>query len=183
MTGSRIFWLVIAAMWAIAALCFIAALSEDADAQPVEVFVREQANLERNTGWIVLRDPLTDDVLGTYEFVSGGFGRGSAPFGEYEIGAYRDDGWIGGRWEIHQVGVEPGDEGRSAFDPRIGAMRTWLQIHTMHGFGHTDGTLGCIGVRGGADVWAEFQFFMNYIVRFFGPVKFQFGPFVDARLG
>lgn len=177
-TGSRVFWLLIFAMWALAALCFIAALSE-ADAAPVEVFVDQQTNAYRNTGWIVLRDPVTDEVIGTYEFVSGGFGRGSAPFGEYEIGAFRKDGWIGPRWEIHQIGIEPGDEGRSAYDPRISDVRTWLQIHTMHGFGHINGTLGCIGIRRD---YEQFRRQLDYILSR-GPVQFLYGPFVDARLG
>ena len=145
------------------------------DAQPFEVLVHEAANTYKNTITITLRDPISDDILDTYEAVSGGFGRGSAPFGHYEIGNFRKDSWIGPRWELHQVGVDPGEDGISAYDPRIGKMRTWLQLHTMHGFDHIKGTLGCIGVYGGPDVWARFQEQINYILSLVGTIRFDLG--------
>lgn len=152
------------------ALAVCLTLAGDTLAQPVQVIVREPANLYRNTGWIVLRDPITDQELGTYEFVSGGLGRGSAPFGEYEIGKARSDGWIGPRWELHRPGFHP-RPGFSAFDRRIGKMRAWLQLHSMHGF--NQGTFGCLGVFGGPDVWARFQKQLNHILSLVGTVRFD----------
>lgn len=167
-TKERVFWLLIAALWAIAALCLIAACK--ADAQPFEAIVHEPANLYRNRITITLRDPITDELLGVYEAVSGGLGRGSAPFGEYQIGKPRSDGWIGPRWELHRPGFHP-RPGFSAFDRRIGKMRTWLQLHSMHGF--NQGTFGCIGVFGGPDVWATFRKQLNHILSIIGVVRFE----------
>jgi hypothetical protein len=153
-------------------LAFLATLFgwiNTADAKAFEVIVYQLGNLYRNTGLITLRDPVSDEVLGTYQFVSGGFGRGSAPFGHYEIGRFRRDSWIGPRWELRQRGLRDGE----AWDSRIGSMRTEIQLHTMHGFGHIHGTLGCIGVLGGPKVWAEFRKHLNYIIGLVGVVQFD----------
>lgn len=154
---------------------FLTVFVVSAQSAPIEIVARETHRQHKLTGTITLREPITNRVLGVYEFVSGGFGRGSAPWGKYEIGAFRDDGWIGPRWEVHQIGVDPRD-GDSAWDPRVGAMRTWIQIHTMHGFGHLRGTLGCFGVYGGPEVWAKFQGQMRFLLAWFGVLQFDFEP-------
>jgi hypothetical protein len=163
-------------------LAFLATLlcgwNNKADAKAFEVIVYQSANLYFNSGEITLRDPVSDKVLGKYQFVSGGFGRGSAPFGHYEIGAFRNDGWIGPRWEIRQRGLEDGE----AWDSRIRDMRTGIELHMMHGPGHIKGTLGCIGVLGGPKVWAEFRKHLNYIRNLIGVIKFDLGVVPDWRL-
>lgn len=171
-TGPRLFWLLISAMWALAALCFIVAMSE-ADARPITVKVDGNLRGYRYTGTLTLREPVTDRLLGTYRFVSGGLGRGSAPFGRYSIGRYRDDSWIGPRWELHAAGVDPVD-GASVWDPRVNDMRTWIQLHSMHGM--NAGTFGCFGVFGGPAVWREFVAHMKSILAVFDHVSFVIDP-------
>jgi hypothetical protein len=152
------------------ATSFLCAWINTAAAKAFEVIVYQSANLYFNSGEITLRDPVSDEVLGTYQFASGGFGRGSAPFGHYEIGRFRKDGWIGPRWEIRQRGLEDGE----AWDSRIRSMRTGIELHMMHGPGHIKGTLGCIGVLGGPEVWAEFRKHLRYIRSLLGVVQFDF---------
>ncbi len=149
-----------------------------ADAAPFEIVAHQSAGY-RITGTITLREPVTDRLLGTYEFVTGGFGRGSAPFGKYVIDAFRDDGWIGPRWEIHTPGFHP-RRGFSAFDRRIRKVRTWLQLHSMHGM--NKGTFGCIGVFGGEKVWAEFIGHIRFLQSWVGQISFDFEPVGSATL-
>lgn len=139
-------------------------------AAPLEITVHEQARQFRNTCTITLREPVTDRELGRYECVSGGFGRGSAPFAHYQIGEFIDDGH-GKRWSIHESGREDGE----VWDPRIGDMRTEIQLHAMRGNGYTDGTLGCLGVYGGPGVWARFVGQMQYLIAWYGVIEFDYG--------
>jgi len=147
-------------------------LSTDDAPPPFVVKLNESSRQFRNTGTITLRHPIYGFVLGTYQFVTGGFGRGSAPFGVYEIGNFRNDGWIGPRWELHRPGFHP-RRGFSAFDRRIRKMRTWLQLHSMHGM--NKGTFGCIGVFGGRRVWSDFVAHVRLILGLIGHVQFILG--------
>jgi len=154
-------------------------LTTDDAYSPFVVTLNEQSRQYRNTGTITLRDPIYHAVLGTYQFVTGGFGRGSAPFGEYEVGSFRDDHGLGPRWELHRPGFHP-RPGFSAFDPSIRKMRTWIQLHSLRGAGFTDGTLGCLGVLGGKSVWDQFVRNLNYILGVTGRVRFSVEGNKDA---
>src|ERR671937_1256996 len=120
--------------WVAAALCaatMMSACGNWAAADSFAVKLNERDREYRNTGFIILRDPTTGVLLGSYEFATGGFGRGSAPFGTYELGAFRgtndDPHRIGPRWMIKQLGqVEDGE----AYDPRVKGVRTALELHS-----------------------------------------------------
>lgn len=108
-------------------------------------------------GTLTLRDPNTGEVLGSYEFNNGGFGKGSIPEGTYEVSdgrrrsdtsAMMVDGY-GYSFVLTQQGMAPG----TADDPRYSADRDLLRIHPD---GNNPGTLGCIGILGGASVQRDF---------------------------
>jgi hypothetical protein len=108
-------------------------------------------------GTLTLRDPNTGEVLGTYEFNNGGFGKGSIPDGTYEVsGGYTrndksgmiSDG-VGYSFVLTQEGMAPG----TADDPRYNEDRSLLRIHPD---GNNAGTEGCIGILGDAETQREF---------------------------
>ena len=109
------------------------------------------------TGTLVLKDPKTGKVLGSYKFRSGGFGRGAAPWGNYEVsnGYRRNDhrgmkvGKVGYSFNLTQKGMPP----TQAKDPRFSTPRSQLLIHPD---GNAKGTMGCIGIVGGEAIQADF---------------------------
>jgi hypothetical protein len=139
-----------------------------ADAFIVELNERDRGY--RNTGTITLRDPATDAVLGSYDFATGGFGRGSAPFGIYELGMFRDVNddphHIGPRWMIRQRGQT---EDGQAYDPRLDDVRTALELHAAP---RRAGTKGCIGVLGDEHVWQDFMRNLTHIISQVGQLVF-----------
>lgn len=133
------------------------------------VTVREPRRAYRYTGTITLADPDTGDVLGHYTFATGGAGRGSAPFGDYEVGAFRDDGPIGPRWMLREVGRDDGD----VWDPKLRDMRTAIELHMAHGA--PGFSLGCVAVLGGPAVWREFMARLFGLLDRLGGVAFVVG--------
>lgn len=133
-----------------------------------EVKINEKKHGDQNTGTITMH---VGNAAHTYTFVTGGCGRGAAPFGHYEIGAFRshdDDPLnIGPRWMIKQVGLDDGE----ANDPRYKTKRFDLELHMMHP-GHVRCTLGCIGIDGGMPVWREFMDNLNTLIASVGTVHF-----------
>ncbi len=167
--------------WIAAALCaatMTSASSNLATADSFAIKLNERDREYRNTGYITLRDPTTGDFLGSYEFATGGFGRGSAPFGTYEVGAFRgtndDPRHIGARWMIKQQGQS--EEGQ-AYDPRVKRVRTALELHSAH---RVNGTQGCIAVLGGPEVWEEFMHNLHHIIDEVGQVVFTLDGNPDA---
>jgi hypothetical protein len=160
--------------WVAAALCaatmMSACVSRAAD-ESVAVKLNERDREYRNTGTITLRDPITGALLASYEFATGGFGRGSAPFGTYELGAFRgpndDPHRIGARWMIKQQGQS---EDGQAYDPRLKGIRTGLELHSA---GRLRGSQGCIAVLGGQEVWEAFMYNLNHIINEGGRVAFK----------
>jgi hypothetical protein len=128
--------------------------------------VTDQNRSYRNTGTITL--PGADGKLHAYSFVTGGGGRGSAPTGDYDVGEFATGGAIGDRWTLTGVG-QPHD---TAFDPVLNADRSALRIHMAHG----DRTLGCIGILGGDQVFADFENNLMYVIK-------KNGGHVRLRLG
>ena len=140
--------------------------------QPFEIKLDEQNRQFRNTGTLTLRDPIFGITLGTYKIATGGFGRGSAPFGEYTIGRYRsskddDPKNIGKRWMITQYGQE--DEGE-AYDHKLKVRRNSLELHRLR---FSNGTAGCIGVAVPPEKWDDFVKDINYIIAQAGKITFQ----------
>jgi len=158
--------------WVAAVFCaaMMSASVNLAAAESFAIKLNEQDREYRNSGFITLRDPTTGALLGTYKFVTGGFGRGSAPFGTYELGAFRgtndDPLHIGPRWMIKQQGQS--EDGR-AYDPQLKGIRTGLELHSA---GRLLGSQGCIAVLGGPEVWEEFMYNLNHIINEVGPVAF-----------
>ena len=167
--------------WVAAALCAATMMScylSRATAETFDIKLNERDREYRNTGTITLRDPITGALLGSYEFATGGFGRGSAPFGTYELGAFRgtndDPRRIGPRWMIKQLGQSEDGE---AYDPRVKGTRTALELHSA---GHLSGSAGCIAVRGGPEVWEEFMRNLHHIIDEGGQVVFTLTGNPDA---
>lgn len=162
---TRLWWLV---ALVVVLCCLTGALA--ANAAPFEIHPRN-AGPYRVGGYITLRDPHDDHVLGNYEFVTGGCGRGAAPWGKYEIGEYLNAGWIGPRWFIRHQGLVDG----LAYDSRIHDVRFDLELHAMH-VGHWKCTLGCIGIFGSGATYSDFKTHLRYLIAYLGTVTFDFEP-------
>ena len=91
----------------------------------------------------------------TYQFRSGGHGRGSLPTGQYTVTPHlnsRSDksmsvGGVGWSFAVSDK-----------FDPRVGGTRSLLRIHPDGG---SAGTEGCIGIVGDANTMRRFRDDMN----------------------
>jgi hypothetical protein len=148
--------------------------------QGLEIHLNERAQGHFNSGRIILRDIERNIVLGQYLFVTGGLGRGAVPFGTYEIGPFQGTDFdplrIGPRWLLTQLG-QP-EEGMAA-DPRYpNAPRTELEIHALRG----PYTLGCIGIVGGAAVYAEFMANLRRVLAQFGRVIFTIAGNPEGKI-
>ena len=87
----------------------------------------------------------------SYDFRSGGHGRGSLPPGRYQITPHL--------WSRSDRSMSVGGVGYSfamsdKFDSRVGANRSLLRIHPDGG---TPGTMGCMGIIGSASVQRQFR--------------------------
>ncbi|MDP1823985.1 MAG: peptidoglycan-binding protein [Archangium sp.] len=87
----------------------------------------------------------------TYDFRSGGHGRGSLPPGAYQITPHL--------WSRSDRSMSVGGVGYSfamsdKYDSRVGATRSLLRIHPDGG---TPGTMGCMGIIGDASVQRQFR--------------------------
>lgn len=87
----------------------------------------------------------------TYDFRSGGHGRGSLPAGEYNVTPHL--------WNRNTPSMNVGGEGYSfamsdKYDSRVGGTRSLLRIHPD---GRGPGTEGCIGIVGNAEVQRRFR--------------------------
>lgn len=87
----------------------------------------------------------------TYDFRSGGHGRGSLPPGEYNVTPHM--------WNRNTNGMTVGGEGYSfalsdKYDSRVGGTRSLLRIHPDGG---SAGTQGCIGIVGDAATQRRFR--------------------------
>ena len=87
----------------------------------------------------------------SYDFRSGGHGKGSLPPGQYQVSAHL--------WSRSDRSMSVGGVGYSfamsdKYDSRVGATRKLLRIHPDGG---TPGTLGCMGIIGNASVQRQFR--------------------------
>lgn len=95
----------------------------------------------------------------TYNFRSGGHGRGSLPKGNYEITRHMDS--------RNDASMSVGGVGYSfamsdKFDSRVGGTRTLLRIHPD---GRSAGTEGCLGIVGDAATQRRFRADMQAAIR------------------
>jgi peptidoglycan hydrolase-like protein with peptidoglycan-binding domain len=91
----------------------------------------------------------------TYDFRSGGYGRGNLPKGEYKVSPHmysRNDASMSVRDKHGKVGYSYAVSNK--YDPRVGGTRSLLRIHPD---GRGPGTMGCIGIVGDSRVQAQFR--------------------------
>ena len=98
----------------------------------------------------------------SFDFVSGGRGRGSAPFGTYKIGPLSGFKTPKGTWI-------PGYQLSDAYDPYVKDTRTGLFIHPGH-----DASAGCVAIR--KDEWPSFVKAMEGAVQVGRPLAIHLGP-------
>ncbi len=87
----------------------------------------------------------------SYDFRSGGFGRGSLPPGSYNVTPHL---WSRSNRSMTVGGVGYSFALSDKFDSRVGATRGLLRIHPDGG---TPGTEGCMGIVGNASVQRQFR--------------------------
>lgn len=87
----------------------------------------------------------------TYDFRSGGHGRGSLPPGQYNITPHL---WSRSNRSMNVGGVGYSFAMSDKYDSRVGGTRRLLRIHPDGG---TAGTEGCVGIVGNADVQRRFR--------------------------
>lgn len=119
--------------------------------------VRSGGSGSKLTGKLFLKD--TDGkILGKYDFVNGGAGRGSIPFGTYVVSNYMTASQRA-KANRSQAGSLKGKDTfdlNDVYDPVFGADRTGLLIHPA-----TNATEGCLGIQGN---WQDFVQKMNYLM-------------------
>lgn len=98
----------------------------------------------------------------SFNFVSGGRGRGSAPFGTYRVGPLSGFRAPKGTWV-------PGYRLSDAYDPYVKDTRRGLFIHPGH-----DASAGCLAVR--KDEWPSFVKAMKGAAKAGCPVAVRLGP-------
>jgi hypothetical protein len=99
----------------------------------------------------------------SFNFVSGGRGRGSAPFGTYRVGRLSGFKAPKGTWV-------PGYRLSDAYDPYVKDRRTGLFIHPGH-----DASAGCLAIR--SDEWPSFVKAMKGTAK---TVAIRLGPGSEA---
>ncbi|MEW5851805.1 MAG: peptidoglycan-binding protein [Myxococcota bacterium] len=87
----------------------------------------------------------------TYNFRSGGHGRGNLPPGQYTVTRHMDQR---SDRSMNVGGVGYSFALNDKYDPRVGANRSLLRIHPDGG---TPGTMGCIGIVGDAATQRRFR--------------------------
>jgi len=98
----------------------------------------------------------------SFDFVSGGRGRGSAPFGTYGIGPLSGFKTPKGTWI-------PGYRLSDAYDPFVKDTRTGLFIHPGH-----NASAGCVAIRN--DEWPLFVKAIEGAAQVSGPLAIHLGP-------
>jgi hypothetical protein len=98
----------------------------------------------------------------SFDFVSGGRGRGSAPFGTYRVGTLGGFKTPKGTWI-------PGYHLSDAYDPLVNDTRTGLFIHPGH-----NASAGCLAIR--EDEWPLFVKAMEGAAQAGGTLAIHVGP-------
>ncbi len=98
----------------------------------------------------------------SFDFVSGGRGRGSAPFGIYQIGRLGGFKTPNGTWI-------PGYRLSDAYDPFVKDTRTGLFIHPG-----LDASAGCVAIRN--DEWPAFVKALEGVAQHGRSLSIRLGP-------
>jgi hypothetical protein len=97
-----------------------------------------------------------------FDFVSGGRGRGSAPFGTYGVGVLSG-------FKTPRGGWVPGYQLTGAYDPFVKDKRTGLFIHPGK-----NASAGCVAIR--QDQWASFVKALEEAAKAGRPLAIHLGP-------
>ena len=127
---------------------------------PAQTF--EQARTKTNQGYGAKVHGKLKINGKSFDFVSGGRGRGSAPFGTYQVGSLSGFKAPKGTWV-------PGFRLSDAYDPFVKDTRTGLFIHPGH-----DASSGCVAIR--KDEWPSFVKAMEGTAKAGCPVAIRLGP-------
>ena len=164
--------------WFIALIYCAANIALSANAGSVDFKLHEKGRQYRNTGEVTLTDPVNGQILGKYPFATGGYARGSAPFGTYILGRFRDlnddNLGIGKRWMISNPDVP---EQGMVYDAKLKDWRTEIELHRAR---RTSGTMGCISVLVSMETWLKFIDQINYIQAKSGLITFTLEGNPDA---
>ena len=119
--------------------------------------VRSGGSGSKLTGKLFLKD-LDGKVLGKYDFVNGGAGRGSIPFGTYVVSNYMTASQRvkANRSQAGSLRGKDTFDLNDVYDPVFGAERTGLLVHQA-----ANATEGCIGIQGN---WQDFTQKMKYLM-------------------
>ncbi|MFZ1109222.1 MAG: hypothetical protein WAN43_12885 [Rhodomicrobium sp.] len=98
----------------------------------------------------------------SFDFVSGGRGRGSAPFGAYRVGPLGGFKAPRGTWV-------PGYRLSDAYDPFVKDNRTGLFIHPGY-----NASAGCLAIVKGQ--WPSFVKAIEGVAKTGGPLRIHLGP-------
>jgi hypothetical protein len=98
----------------------------------------------------------------SFDFVSGGRGRGSAPFGTYQVGPLSGFKTPKGTWI-------PGYQLSDAYDPLVKDTRTGLFIHPGR-----NASAGCVAIR--KDEWPSFVKAIEGVAEVGRPLAIHLGP-------
>jgi len=101
----------------------------------------------------------------SFDFVSGGRGRGSAPFGTYQVEPLSGFKTPKGTWV-------PGYPLSDAYDPFVNDTRTGLFIHPGH-----NASAGCVAIR--KDQWPSFVKAIEGAAQAGRPLAIHLGPESD----
>jgi hypothetical protein len=108
----------------------------------------------------------------SFDFVSGGRGRGSAPFGTYQVGPLSGFKTPKGAWI-------PGYHLNDTYDPFVNDTRTGLFIHPGY-----NASAGCVAIR--KNEWPSFVKAIQGAAQLGRPLAIQLGPeseYVDKQVG
>ncbi len=97
---------------------------------------------------------------GSFAAVAGGFGNGAPENGNYTLDSYQNrgpDGWYNAGMTNDGVGFSYN------LNPTFSTGRTLLR---MHPDGNKEGTLGCIGISGGASTLIELRKNVNLVLKY-----------------
>jgi hypothetical protein len=127
---------------------------------PAQTFEQARAKTKQGYGAEVHGKIKINDK--SFDFVSGGRGRGSAPFGTYRVGSLSGFKSQKGTWI-------PGYHLSDAYDPFVKDTRTGLFIHPGH-----NASAGCVAIR--KDEWPSFVNAMEGAAQIGRPLAIQLGP-------
>ncbi len=127
---------------------------------PAQTFEQTRTKTKQGYGAEVHGEIKINDK--SFDFVSGGRGRGSAPFGTYQVGPLSGFKAPKGTWV-------PGYHLSDAYDPFVKDTRKGLFIHPGH-----KASAGCVAIW--KDEWPSFVKAIEEVAQIGGPLAIHLGP-------